>query len=421
MILVELVVKEQNMLDAFAMIEGYCNLLVERVNLIEQEKNCPEELKEAASSLIYASTRCGEFPELQEIRAICGSRFGREFVARAVELRNNCGVNPKMIQKLSTRMPVLEHRLKVLKEIASENNIVLQLEDVDLETTEEKIKHETPKQNTPTNLEDLKMEYAVEGFMDKKTYKDVADAAQAAFESAAYAAAAARAAVELSRADSRGADDASTPKSQSRKKSEPEESTESKSHIKEEDIQNKKAEIVSEKIHTVENGSDKESRVDDNAIEEFKKAENKAEDLKRSVSTSDSDSGDEILIETDENLNEDLVMKLEKKEIVFDESEDEILEESRGMSPKIQALGSDKNQVLAQNAVLDQENGSNMEKPYSPSHRLFFFRSQDGAKAGKTSENYKPFFTRKFQVLGADRVGMDKKPASVRTRRAFGW
>jgi len=34
-----------------------------------------------------------------------------------------------MIQKLSTRMPSLESRMKVLKDIASENGIVLQLEE----------------------------------------------------------------------------------------------------------------------------------------------------------------------------------------------------------------------------------------------------------------------------------------------------
>lgn len=41
-----------------------------------------------------------------------------------------------MIQKLSARMPSLEIRLRVLKEIASEENIVLQLEEVALENTE---------------------------------------------------------------------------------------------------------------------------------------------------------------------------------------------------------------------------------------------------------------------------------------------
>lgn len=35
---VEHVIKEQNMLDVFVMIESYCNLLIERVNLIEQER-----------------------------------------------------------------------------------------------------------------------------------------------------------------------------------------------------------------------------------------------------------------------------------------------------------------------------------------------------------------------------------------------
>lgn len=31
-------IKEQNMLDVFVMIEGYCNLVTERVHLIEQER-----------------------------------------------------------------------------------------------------------------------------------------------------------------------------------------------------------------------------------------------------------------------------------------------------------------------------------------------------------------------------------------------
>lgn len=62
-------------------------------------RECPEELKEAVASMLYASTRCGEFPELQEMRAIFTSRYGKEFVARATELRNNCGVNPKVFKQ----------------------------------------------------------------------------------------------------------------------------------------------------------------------------------------------------------------------------------------------------------------------------------------------------------------------------------
>jgi len=122
---VEHVIKDQNMLDVYGRIEGYFNLLIERVHLIEQERlvyscnfvwwknwfsffflkwwvwyscyrECPEELKEAASGLLYAASRCGDFPEIQQIRVILTSRFGKEFAARSIELRNNCGVHPQV-------------------------------------------------------------------------------------------------------------------------------------------------------------------------------------------------------------------------------------------------------------------------------------------------------------------------------------
>ncbi|CAL0318103.1 unnamed protein product [Lupinus luteus] len=206
---VEHVIKDQNMLDVYYKIEGYCNLLIERVHLIEQERECPEELQEAASGLLYAASRCGDFPEIQEIRAVLTSRFGKEFASRATELRNNCGVHPQMIQKLSTRMPSLDSRMKALKEIASENGIVLQLEEASSVPVEEQLN--VQKQNKPEpemKLENLHISHnrgkdgdLSNSFKTRQKYKGVADAAQAAFESATYAAAAARAAVELSRSE----------------------------------------------------------------------------------------------------------------------------------------------------------------------------------------------------------------------------
>ncbi|CAJ2630750.1 unnamed protein product [Trifolium pratense] len=214
---VEHVIKEQNILDVYDEIEGYFNLLVERIHLIAQQRECPEELEEAASGILYAASRCGDFPEIQEIRTILTSRFGKEFAARAIELRNNCKVQPKIITKLSTRMPSLENRMKVLKEIASENNITLQLEQVSSTIGEEQVTNgEKQKKHKPEIREEGNVQISVnegkgdefsDSFKGKKKYKDVADAAQAAFESAAYAAAAARAAVELSRFQSHNDDD----------------------------------------------------------------------------------------------------------------------------------------------------------------------------------------------------------------------
>ena len=61
--------------------------------VIVEYRECPEELKEAIAGLLFAASRCGDFPELHEIKSVLTSRFGKEFTARAVELRNNCGVN----------------------------------------------------------------------------------------------------------------------------------------------------------------------------------------------------------------------------------------------------------------------------------------------------------------------------------------
>ncbi|KAI8009676.1 hypothetical protein LOK49_LG06G02749 [Camellia lanceoleosa] len=145
------------------------------------------------------------------------NQFGKEFAGCAIELRNNCGVNLKMVQKLSTRQPSLENRMKVLKEIASENNIVLQIEETSSEATEEKLEIEEKQNqhNIPDEIENT------EGLSDSmkttRKYKDVADAAEAAFKSAAYAAAAARAAVELSRPESHDPDDQNSPHPEQRK------------------------------------------------------------------------------------------------------------------------------------------------------------------------------------------------------------
>jgi vacuolar protein sorting-associated protein IST1 len=219
------------MLDVYAMLESYCNLLTERIHLIEEERECPDELKEAISSLLFASSRCGDFPELQEIRAVLTSRYGRDFTARAIELRNNCGVNPKVIQKLSTRQTELENRMKVLKEIAAEKNISLQLEGGS-SSTEMQEKIELSKTSSiPASAEQGETSEIGKGndnFSNSlklgRKYKDVADAAQAAFESAAYAAAAARAAVELSRSssDPHGPDYRGSSKFQRQKSCEPE-------------------------------------------------------------------------------------------------------------------------------------------------------------------------------------------------------
>ncbi|CAI9296743.1 unnamed protein product [Lactuca saligna] len=183
---VEQVIKDQNILDVYDMIHGYCNLLIQRINFIEQANECPKELEEAVSNLLYGAPRCGEFPELQKIREILTSHFGKEFAEGASELRRNCGVSQIMIQKLSPAQSTLECRMKILTDIAKENGIILQLDISTPEIRKEKV------------VVEKKIEKQM-SFSEAKNYKEATDVAQDAFESAAYDVIAARAAVELAR------------------------------------------------------------------------------------------------------------------------------------------------------------------------------------------------------------------------------
>lgn len=303
---VEQVIKDQKLLDAYAIIESYCEVVLERIKQLEHQRECPEELKEAISGLIFASSRCGDFPELIEIRSVITNRFGKEFTARAIELRNNCAVGPMIVQKLSARPASLEIKLKLLKQIASEHGITLKdLEDYEV-SSEEKVvvmaeeKKEEPQQETkvegvfqilPEEIE--KDNRYADSMRGRKKYKDVADAAQAAFESAAYAAAAARAAVELSQSKSLDHDDLSNLSPKPRKSTE---TLESKNTEKE--------------MNKEESGS--------TSIEE--ESENGTE-LKQPVSSSSSEAGDASLKENEIPIEAINIIELLEKDLAFDESD----------------------------------------------------------------------------------------------------
>ncbi|OAY57064.1 uncharacterized protein LOC110608637 isoform X1 [Manihot esculenta] len=217
----EHVIREQNVLDAYAMIENYFHLLMERVVILEKNKKCPEELKEAISSLIFAASRCGELPELQKIRKLFASRFGKEFATCAVELRNNCGVNPKIVKKLATRQPSLDSKLKALNEINPANEINLQAEGSASTVTEEKLEKqpeyiESGESSADPQLHDDMRDFPVKQQQDenfsetakvREKYKDTEAAAEAAFQFASQAAAAARAAVKLSKTQDGNSDE----------------------------------------------------------------------------------------------------------------------------------------------------------------------------------------------------------------------
>ncbi|KAL4295444.1 hypothetical protein GQ457_12G015700 [Hibiscus cannabinus] len=120
---VEHIIREENIMAAQEFLELFCELIAVRLPIIETQRECPLDLKEAISSICFATPRCADLPELIQVQMLFTSKYGKEFVSAATELRPDCGVNRQLIELLSVRAPSPEIKLKLLKEIAEEHEL----------------------------------------------------------------------------------------------------------------------------------------------------------------------------------------------------------------------------------------------------------------------------------------------------------
>ncbi|XP_011074152.1 vacuolar protein sorting-associated protein IST1 isoform X2 [Sesamum indicum] len=91
---VEHIIREEKMTAAQEIVELFCELITVRLPIIEAQRECPLDLKEAISSLCFAAPRCADLPELLQL-----------------------------VELLSVRAPAPDVKLKLLKEIAEEHEL----------------------------------------------------------------------------------------------------------------------------------------------------------------------------------------------------------------------------------------------------------------------------------------------------------
>ncbi|CAH8389268.1 unnamed protein product [Eruca vesicaria subsp. sativa] len=121
---VEHVVREEKTVAAYELIGIYCELIVVRLGVIESQKNCPIDLKEAVASVLFASQRLSDVPELSEIVKQFTTKYGKDFATSAIELRPDSGVSRLLVDKLSVKAPDGPTKVKILTAIAEEHNVV---------------------------------------------------------------------------------------------------------------------------------------------------------------------------------------------------------------------------------------------------------------------------------------------------------
>ncbi|GLT29742.1 hypothetical protein SLA2020_045880 [Shorea laevis] len=98
---VEQIFKDENIMPVYDILDHYCEFLTLNLSYIRRNKDCPNDINEAVSSLIFASARCGDLPELYAIRRLFEERYGQRFATGAVESYPGNLVNPEVKEKLS--------------------------------------------------------------------------------------------------------------------------------------------------------------------------------------------------------------------------------------------------------------------------------------------------------------------------------
>ncbi|EOA36515.1 hypothetical protein CARUB_v10011365mg [Capsella rubella] len=116
----EQLILAEKMVMVYDMLLQFTNLIILHFSSIEKHREfLNDEINEAVSSLVFASTRCGEeVPELVSIRDLFRQRYGQRFVSRALRLLPGHLVSHEMKELLWITSVPEGIKSKLLDEIA---------------------------------------------------------------------------------------------------------------------------------------------------------------------------------------------------------------------------------------------------------------------------------------------------------------
>lgn len=139
---VEQCIREDVNIEGLEVLSLFLDLLANRITLIAESKPvklaggrkdpasaCPPELKEAITSMLWASARVGDtVPELSTLRKSFENKFGKEFVEMSLS-NAEYSVNQRMMERLAMYTPSNDKCVAYLTGIAKEYS----LENFDVE------------------------------------------------------------------------------------------------------------------------------------------------------------------------------------------------------------------------------------------------------------------------------------------------
>uniref|UniRef100_A0A2P2J8A8 Uncharacterized protein MANES_03G020000 n=2 Tax=Rhizophora mucronata TaxID=61149 RepID=A0A2P2J8A8_RHIMU len=105
---------ELTLSSSYDLVEQYCDFVLKHLSVMQKMSHCPEDCREAVSSLMLAAARFSDLPMLRDLRHIFLERYGNSLDLFA---------NQKFVENLSSKPFTMEQKVWLMQDIASEFSI----------------------------------------------------------------------------------------------------------------------------------------------------------------------------------------------------------------------------------------------------------------------------------------------------------
>ncbi|KAL3528773.1 hypothetical protein ACH5RR_008095 [Cinchona calisaya] len=105
---------ELNLSSCYDLVEQYCMHISSHLATMNKQRECPEECREAASSLMFAAARFSDLPELRELRTVFTERYGNSIESY---------VNKEFVNKLKSKPPTKDMKIQLMQDMALASGI----------------------------------------------------------------------------------------------------------------------------------------------------------------------------------------------------------------------------------------------------------------------------------------------------------
>lgn len=102
---------DENLMSLYHLLLHFSDIILLNLSYIRRRRDLPDGINEAISTLVFASARCGDLPELRALRILFGERYEQHFVDTALNLLPDNCVNPQVHRCFSLLFLILIHFL----------------------------------------------------------------------------------------------------------------------------------------------------------------------------------------------------------------------------------------------------------------------------------------------------------------------